>query len=338
MKGKAFWENLFGFNHAFIEESVETKEGSYKDLNPEALYTSYEDLEEIFSHLPVQGTWVDLGAGVGQSALMYGLLYPERKAIAVEFVHSRVASGQNVAQKLHLKNVAFYERDLLRDEIPFGDIYFLYFPTGPVLDRILHVLRQRQKNFFVVAIESHGDLLERLRKEKWLIEKKQIPLKTLRHHNEALVFEAKDQKDSDELNPHAISFLENYLEIREGEKLWLGESYGLEWLKEDLYDLKFPPRSIQWSQVEKILSASELSPVLDFTAKLRRLGEVKIMSKNGLYQGSIRKIYFYPAFRLEISSGEQVEWEEIQTIHWGQFLCYDSSCHFFSLPLVPTKS
>ncbi len=337
MKGSDYWEKLFSFNHSFVEKDVEAKEGSYKDLNPEALYTSFEDLETIFASLPDSGVWVDLGAGVGQSALMYGSLFPDRRAIAVEFIEARFQAGKAVAGKLNLENVFFYQRDLLVDEIPEGDIYFLYFPTGPVLDRILHVLYERKKSFQLVAIESHGDLLDRLGKENWLKKMKEIPMKSQRHSPCAILYQSNSELRSPKTFLHDQSFSQCYLEIQEEETIWLGESFGLEWLKDDLFDLKTPPRTVDASQVKRVLQESELDPILSFVAKLRRLGEVKIMSKNRLYTGMIRKIYYSPCFELEISSGEKVEWESIQTISWGQFLCYDSSSHFFFLPPAHTR-
>lgn len=323
------FKKVLAFNHADIEKDVLDKEGHYFGLLPEALYTSIEDLHRIHSHELVNGTWVDLGAGVGQSALMYSLRYPDRKSVAVEFSFPRIEAGRKVQRDLDLNNIDFIHDDLMNCEIPLGDTYFLYFPTGPVLDRILFELSQR-KDFYIVAIESHGDLLKRLDQETWIERVDTIKLESPRHYPFAVIYRVKVCYVLSE-GPFQISFREKFLIIQENTQRWLAESFGLEWLG-DKFQLKYPPRTIDWADVKEVKTKEELSEVeLNFNA-LRRLGELKFITKSDSFTASIRKIILYPSFSLDLSIGKQVEFKNIQSIHLGDFLCYDSSSGHFYLP------
>jgi hypothetical protein len=329
-----FFKELFGFDHKIIEEKVEDLPGLYKNLSPEALYTSYEDLLEIFQSPWVSGSWIDLGAGVGQSALMYAYLYPEKDSFALERDEARIRAGKEVQARLKLFNAHLIEADLLAHPIPDGESYFLYFPTGHVLDRILHELKNKQNFKRLIAIESHGDLLSRLARVPWLKLVGSIPLSSPRHYPEAQVFERISREEI--TGPHEVSFKERILVIQdEDERRWLGESFGLEWLGEEKYQLAHPPRTILWKQVQEVLSFDEFDQLVQFLLRIRRLSELKISSTQGLHKGAIRKIEISPSFSVEISSGEWVEWSEIKRITWGETLCFEASSDYFYLPPVP---
>lgn len=327
------WEHFkshLQFSHEEIEDEVLAREGAYKGLSPEALYTSLQDLYAIQTHPLVQGNWVDLGAGVGTSLLLYSLLYPEREAKGVEFAPSRVRAGENRAKELGLKNFSLEEGDLLHHPLPLGDTYFLYFPTGPVLDRMLDVLSLRE-SLRIVAVESHGDLLPRLMKEPWLELEAKLPLTSARHHPEAFIFKkvpalsTKDQLFS-------VSYQERVLLMQEGETQWLGETKGMEWMEGERFNLMYPPRTIESSQVIALMELRDLRPEELFLVKLRRLGELKITTDSQTIYGLIRKILRGPVFSVELSTGERVEWHKLRSLFWKDHLCYESSSHFFSLP------
>lgn len=329
-----FFKELFHFDHGSIENEVRERPGHYKDLNPHALYTSYEDLANIIQGPWVSGTWIDLGAGVGQSSLMYAYLYPERKSIAIESDEARALAGKRVKELLKLNNCQFINDDLEVCPIPEGETYFLYFPTGMVLDRILSELRLINKFKRLIVIESHGDLLPRLMKEQWLRPVGAIPLNTPRHHPEAMVYERVEAPLN--YGPHQISYLNKLLLIQdEDHSLWIGESKGLEWLREDQYQLAYPPRTINWSQVQKIMEVVDLDERSYFLVKLRRLSPLVIQTKEKLIEGFIRKIIISPCFKVELSSGELVEWQDIKKINWRDILCFDSSSGFCYLPPAP---
>ncbi len=329
-----YFKELFHFDHKNIENEVRERPGHYKDLHPEALYTSYEDLVSILKGPWVTGTWIDLGAGVGLSSLMYACLYPDRKSIAIESDTARIDAGIKKRDTLGLLNCEFIHDDLETCMLPDGETYFLYFPTGMVLDRILCELRHLEKFKRLIAIESHGDLLSRLEKENWLHPVGTIPLKAPRHHPEAVVYERVIAPA--EYGPHQISFLNKLLCIEDKDySQWIGESRGLEWLSGDQYQLVYPPRTIRWSQVQKIINEEDLDERSYFLVKLRRHSPLVIQTHDRKLDGSIRKIVVSPSFKVELSSGELIEWEDIKSIKWRDILCFDSSSGYCCLPPAP---
>lgn len=331
------WEKLFSFDHQQIEQKIQPRFYNYQGLQVEALYTSLIDLEMILTDEAVSGTFVDLGAGVGRTCLMYGLLHPDRVAIGIESEAPRLEAGLKLKQQLALDNVELIKADLLHCPIPEAETYFLYFPTGPVLDRVLSELRHCGRQIKLVAIESHGDLLARLAKEHWLNCIKTIPLKSPRHYPEALVFSGQGKLCLNHANPHELSFRNKYLLIQDADNQeWVGESYGLEWEGKEQYHLLVPPRTVQWSQVKAVKSLTDFPPEIQQVLNLRRLGEMRINYLEQECNCHLRKIITSPSFKLEFSDGAQVEWGDIKSIHQGHFLCYESSSGFFSLPPAPT--
>ncbi len=185
----------------------------------------------------------------------------------------------------------------------------------------------------LVVIESHGDLFPRLDKEEWLIVARRIPLKSQRHDMEARIYRSSGTVGKLS-GLHEYSFRERFFLISEDGMTWLGESQGLFASGSDI-QLIHPPRTIQEENVVKIMTINELSPLERFLNLLRRTGELEMTTGEKNYSGFIRKIITAPAFSVEFSCGERVEWSRIQLIKQGQHLCYDTSSGFFSLPHVP---
>lgn len=319
-----FWEHFKPLFEA-IEEDVTARVGSYQGLSSEALYTSRKDLLNLFQNPMIQGKLVDLGCGTGEGCLVYGSLFPDRTAVGIDFEKARLQYGQGFRDQFKINNVELVHADLLNDAIPEGDVYFLYFPTGPVLDRILNELYHRQTPFHLIAIESHGDLLARLKLENWLTLKKQVALDQRRHHPFALIFERNFHKRDQSLLPFDLSFKNRFLLIEERGELWIGETKGLEWTEGDRFELLTPPRTINWRNVKAVLKCEDLTENESLASTLRHKGELEFETVRGKTQGVIRKIMRSPSFRVEISTGEQVEWNEILTIKKGSHLCYVSS-------------
>lgn len=322
-----YWEH-FNLPHGMIENEVKIREGSYQGLLQEALYTSREDFLTIFSHPLVQGTFIDLGCGAGEGCLLYGSLYPDRKTIGLEFEGARLNYGCGFRDKFNLWNVELLEADLLTSIIPKGDTYFLYFPTGMVLDRILSELYHSQNFFRLVVIESHGDLFTRLDLENWLTLKSELPLQSARHHSQARIYERNQLLRDSILNAFDLSFKNKYLFIQDQDEVWIGESRGLTWSKDDRFELLTPPRTVFWRNVNNWSDLSELLPLQKLIVELRSEGELEFIGVDFRISGFIRKIIVHPTFRLEISTGEKVEWEKIMTINKGSRLCYASSQSF----------
>lgn len=319
-----FWEH-FNFSHSEVEQHVPDREGAYKNLSPEALYTSDDDLLEIFQHPLIQGSFLDLGCGTGRTSLLYGVLFPERASLGIEREEERLKVGRKFLDEHPLSNVQLLSGDLLTGNIPHAENYFLYFPTGPVLDRILSELYEMHHAFRLIVIESHGDLLPRIDLENWLKLKVEIPLISQRHYPSARVYERTTELRNDSLEPFTLSYQKQYLLILEKGEIWVGESYGMEWLQDEKFNLMIPPRTIAWNNVQKVIPESEFSPELNIALKLRREGELEFKLPQSTLKGVIRKIIVSPVFQLEISNGEKVEWKDIQSVRKGNVLCYESS-------------
>lgn len=283
-----------------LEEDVSDQSGSYKGLSPEALYNSLEDFIALFNSGYAQGTFADLGCGTGVSCLTYGALFPERKSIGVEFEASRLSYAKSFIRENNVSNVELIEGDLLTSPIPDADTYFLYFPTGPSLDRILTVLYQKNHHFRLIVVESHGDLIPRVFKENWLKEVGRVPLFSPRHNPEIFIFEKTPSKRLDSLEPFTLSYQRKYLILREGQEEWVGETYRMEWSHDEEFDLLVPPRRITWKNVTGIMEL-EAFPEFIQQALLDRYNGIKV--KNSF----IRKIFVKPSFALELSTGERIE-------------------------------
>src|SRR5690606_34906569 len=98
------------------ESEVLESEYRYKDLDLRALYTGFEDLENIFKHASVKGCWVDIGGGSGRSCLLYSYL-TKNPSINLEIDPARASIGQSIASKYQLNSTSLVF-DLLTDPIP----------------------------------------------------------------------------------------------------------------------------------------------------------------------------------------------------------------------------
>jgi len=318
------WQHFDNLLHE-LEEHVQHREGSYKGLLPEALYTSTKDLLAIFENTNVSGTFVDLGCGTGKSVLLYGSLFPDRKAVGIEFESARLGAGHRFKEEYNILNVSMLNKDLLTCDLPEGDTYLLYFPTGPVLDRIMCELYKRKSVFRLIIIESHGDLIQRIELENWIRLIDEVELESERHYPMARIYERSPVERDSSLLPFEYSFKEKFIVINDGHEDWVGETYGMEWTSDDRFELKTPPRTIFWNCVKKLMTDRDIPHDLRTALEIRRLGEVMIKTHKSGYSGFIRKIIISPVFQVELSSGEKVEWNEILTITQGTHLCYVSS-------------
>lgn len=315
-----------------IEGQVINRPGNYQGLSSEALLTSEQDFLAIFEALPQIQYWVEPGSGHGLGPILFAERFPSKKSVGIEFEKARFDESIKVRDMKNLSNVEFHHWDLLYHDLPLGDAYFLYMPTGMVLDRMLDQLSHSSHDFVLIVIESHGDLIPRLNKESWLKCQMEIPLSSVRHYQNAVVFR-KAGLPTESL--HSYSFKKNYFLIEENDSsTWLGESFDLEWQRDEEYLLKTPPRTIYSNQVKKILTLNQIEPGLHCALELRKLGELKVETLDGDFTGSLRKIFVSPSFKLEISSGAQVEWSQIKKIFWENTLCFDSSSDYYYFPHV----
>ena len=300
---------LFDFDFFESEKLVSDKEGSYVGLSQEALLTSLEDYKAIFKEFPKALTYVELGSAYGLGPLLFTAMYPDSTSLGIEFESARFEQAMKMREKLRSSRTDFILSDLLHCDIPQADLYFLYFPTGPVLDRLLNVLGSLPHLFHLVVIESHGDLFPRLAKENWLSEVFEIPLHSLRHYPAAKVFTKNAQKNA---SLHDFSFKSFYFLIRQSEDhFWIGDSYGLEWLKAGAFNLKYPPCTIEERNIVQVLKWEELDPLLRKLIRLRNQNEIFYSRQNPHTAGLIRKIFIRPEIKIELSTGQMVLLDEI---------------------------
>ena len=304
--------DTYSFDFLKVEKDVSVCEGAYKGLGQEALLTSLDDFITIFKDFPDADTFIDLGCGYGLGPLIFSQLYPDKKSIGIEFESARFKEALKLKAHLDLKQVQFIHGDLFTCDIPFGDLYFLYFPTGPVLDRILKVLGERSQDFHLIVIESHGDLISRLARETWLIKEFEINLSSQRHYPNAIVFKKIGLKRP---TIHDLSFASKFLVIQEEDgKRWVGESDGLHWIKGDLFNLIIPPRSIAGVSIVRTLDLSDFESSIRMLLQYRRQGPCVFQTINGQESGFIRKIYIDPDTFIELSSGKLIPLGEIQNV------------------------
>jgi hypothetical protein len=276
------------FEH--IEQNVSDRKGSYSGLSSEALLTSDEDFRAIFQAVNIE-SWCELGSGHGLGTLIFSDIFPDKKSFGVEFEKSRLDFSLAQAQQKN-SSAQFIHADLLSCNIPEVQTYFFYFPTGPVLDRILFELGKRTDDLQLIVIESHGDFLERLKLESWLVPIQEIELVSCRHYQQAVVFKKVSMKKDSIFD---YSFQEKCLLIQDERGQWLADTWELEFLKENLLQLKYPPRTISQAQVIKILNQQDIPEKLKPFVHQRRS------------DGCWRKLYLYPEMLAETPEGSFIK-------------------------------
>ncbi len=322
-----FWER---FKSAFldVEATIDDFDSANKGLSYSALYTSKEDLDVIFSDPTICGTFLDIGCGDGHVVLYYALSFPDRMAFGIENQRSRFDFASLMKFDYNIKNANFINDDLLHCQIPVADVYFLYFPTGYVLDKILSSLYEEMRPFSLIVIESHGDLIKRIEKENWLSFSHEIPLSSPRHYPFARVYKRIFKERDSSVQAFQQTYQRKFILIEEDNITWIGGTYQMEWLGDDLFNLNDPPRTIRWSDVKKLMFYEDFDPFLRFVLNLREKGELHLALKNSFATGYIRKIIIEPTFMIELSSGQRLKWEEITSISKDSQICYDASYVF----------
>jgi hypothetical protein len=110
---------------------------------------------------------LDLGAGLGQVALLTGLLSPAR-ACGIEIEPAYVASARQAAADLGLRRVAFICQDLAQADLAAGTVFYLYTPVrGAAWTRLLQRLRAEAARR-PIRLCSFGPCTLALRQAPWL--------------------------------------------------------------------------------------------------------------------------------------------------------------------------
>ena len=343
-------DELLGIdNHALIPEDGHNYDPKifYTDglTSAEALYTDYQDLlkmHELLCELEVE-SFCDLGAGIGRAKLLFDYLDSSFKSYSIEYVKERHQAGL----KAHKKNSllfaeGFVNTDLSQTPAPTCDSYFIYLPVNDVLINIMNFLEKKfmHKSCYLLAIESHGDLLSFLEKtHPFLKVIKKVPLKSKRHHDDLILYQWSptaaflEEKSllNNEINaitsPLKITFTtqsqfwmlwkllkdrENYqILVENNQGLWLADLKESQFgIQTDTIETKYPYRIIPLSEIRGFIRPPENWISIIKERRLQRKGPL----------GEMRKLFVSPFPQVEYSWSQRRElentwpWEILTTL------------------------
>lgn len=117
--------------------------------------------------IAAQDTVVDLGAGLGQAAILLSLL-SGALAVGVEIEPTYVAVARRSAAMLGLSQVSFRAEDALDTNLSVGTLFYLYTPfVGELLGQMLARL-QREATARPIRVCAYGPCVAMLFAERWL--------------------------------------------------------------------------------------------------------------------------------------------------------------------------
>ncbi|MBX0326262.1 class I SAM-dependent methyltransferase [Oscillochloris sp. ZM17-4] len=117
--------------------------------------------------ITAQDTFVDIGAGLGQVAILVSLLSGAR-AVGVEIQPAYVAVARRSADLLGLGRVRFRAEDALSADLGAGTVFYLYTPfVGGWLVQMLARLR-REAQFSPIRVCAYGPCVPAVLAETWL--------------------------------------------------------------------------------------------------------------------------------------------------------------------------
>jgi hypothetical protein len=178
-----FIDEHIGIDFNKIEQAVPDHEGLYKGLKSEALQTSYLDYYQILQKIPSGSSFVDIGAGYNRASFVNHWCDFGHDCIGLEVVKERIVHAQSIGEKFGINSKHFVHFDLYGShELPKADFYFIYMPTGVLLDQIFVKLSGHKHSFQLIVIESHGDLIPTMEHySDWFKCEFKIPLSQKRH-------------------------------------------------------------------------------------------------------------------------------------------------------------
>jgi SAM-dependent methyltransferase len=339
-------DSHFYLNQSDIEEKViGENEHLYQGVRPEALYTSYQDLWNIFQRLDLKEgeAFVDVGAGVGRSKFLLETFYPMIKSFAVELSPERVNASIKAARRSNISTNGFYCQDLSKTKIQVAQYYFFYMPYCDFIERsIEHILNYAQsEKRTLIMIESHGDFLYSFNKHfgVYFELKEKVPLTSQRHDEFAYIFETRSPDyikklvnlENEKLKNYWRKLLkENVLpfkELSEREKhlflRWIKDfqDYFIEvrdddgklWLA-DGHELELSLKSNYYrcKHSEREFHTDHISKVLFYPEMLEKvlLTRRKKLTVQGGY--FVRKVIIWPEMMVELSNSKRIPLSNIK--------------------------
>ena len=143
-----------------------------KELEPEMVFFQKTPARVIFelvelSHFTKDDVFFDIGAGLGQVALLVNLL----AGVAVkgiEFEPAFCDFARGCAAGLNLSNVTFINVDARKADYSEGTIFFMFTPfTGEILQDVLAILR-KESLVRRIRIITYGPCTAQVALQSWL--------------------------------------------------------------------------------------------------------------------------------------------------------------------------
>lgn len=182
---------LLQYRPAWAEAQIHSKDPNiYQGTSETALSTPFYDYYQILKDLDDTESLADLGAGHCKGSLLSEAIGKSGKCDSYEVSIERLKGARRTAHQLGLSSDSIRELDLLRDELPIAQCYFIYLPLGELIYRpIQRLLKAKRKARFYV-VESHGDLIDFFSSmPKWFTLIKVLPSEGQRHRKGIYVYE-----------------------------------------------------------------------------------------------------------------------------------------------------
>ncbi len=143
-----------------------------KELEPDMVYYQKTPARVVLelvekSQLTNEDVFFDLGAGLGQTAILVHLL-TGLAAHGVEFEPAFCGYARNCASSLNLSDVSFINLDARNADYSEGTIFFMFTPfRGEILQDVLDILKKESEKRKIKII-SYGPCTSAVALQKWL--------------------------------------------------------------------------------------------------------------------------------------------------------------------------
>jgi hypothetical protein len=210
------------FGISYIEESAITdiSEQAYKDIEKQALLTSYLDYHQVFQDIGQGQSIIDLGAGYCRGAFLANSFDYDINYIGIEYQQGRAKQAKQIFDKDILVE------DILKFKVPYCENYFIYLPWNEVFFKFIYDLNSYAKETIFYIIESHGDFIESLDFYKDMFIREVDDLKTSipRHDNTIYKYRFKPINPNKFLEKMYLPFLYSYKDTKIEVKSKVGTS------------------------------------------------------------------------------------------------------------------
>ncbi|SHM80774.1 class I SAM-dependent methyltransferase [Mucilaginibacter sp. OK098] len=143
-----------------------------KDLEPEMVYYQKTSARVVFelvekAHFMKEDVFFDLGAGLGQAAILVNLL-AGITVKGVEFEPAYCNFARDCAAGLNLPNVTFINVDARKADYSEGTVFFMFTPfKGEIMEEVLEVLRKESLKRKIKII-TYGPCTAQVALQSWL--------------------------------------------------------------------------------------------------------------------------------------------------------------------------